>query len=163
MFVTIIGTSTKQLERGMFKMTDTNKNNNQNNNQDKGLTDEQLEKIIQSETDKVRTKYSKEIKDMQDKIKEYEDKHKEYEQKEKYYKTVDALEENNIPSQLAKWIDIDIDSEEEIEELKKVFEQSKIDTGYKPEQTRTEDSYAKAEKQGDVQGMLSNKLGRLFD
>ena len=29
---------------------------NNNNNQNKGLTDEQLEKLIQSETDKVRTK-----------------------------------------------------------------------------------------------------------
>jgi len=138
----------------------TNQNQEQQQNMER-LTDEQLQKIIQSETDKVRTKYSKEIKDMQDKITEYEEKQKKYEQKEKYYKTVDVLKENNIPSQLAKWIDIDIENEEEINELKKVFKNNK-DTGYKPQETRKDDDYSKAEKEGNVQGMISNKLGRLF-
>lgn len=145
----------------MENNTNTNQNQDTNTNME-GLTDEQLQKLIQSETDKVRTKYSKEIKDMQDKITEYEDKAKEFEQKEKYYKTVDVLNENNIPSTLAKFINVDIENEEEVNELKKVFESNKVDTGYKPQETRKDDDYSKAEKEGNVQGMLSNKLGRLF-
>lgn len=142
-------------------------NNNTNKNQQQNMeglniTDEQLQKLIQSETDKVRTNYSKQVKDLEGKITEYEEKQKEYEQKEKYYKTIDVLKENNIPSQLAKWIDIDIENEEEVNELKKVFESNKVDTGYKPQETRKDDDYSKAEKNNDVQGMLSNKLGRLF-
>lgn len=142
-------------------MTDTNKNQDTNMEGLTGLTDEQLEKIIQSETDKVRTNYSKQVKDMESKIAEYEEKQKEYEQKERYYKTVDVLEKNNIPQSLAKFVNIDIENEEEVNELKKVFEQNK-DTGYKPNTTRTDDEYSKAEKNKDVQGMLSNKLGKLF-
>ncbi|SHH31675.1 hypothetical protein [Sporanaerobacter acetigenes] len=141
-------------------------NNNTNKNQQQNMeglniTDEQLQKLIQSETDKVRTNYSKQVKDLEGKITEYEEKQKEYEQKEKYYKTIDVLKENNIPSQLAKWIDIDIENEEEINELKKVFKNNK-DTGYKPQTQRKDDDYSKAEKEGNVQGMISNKLGRLF-
>lgn len=141
-------------------------NNNTNQNQEQqqnmeGLTDEQLQKIIQSETDKVRTKYSKEIKDMQDKITEYEEKAKEYEQKEKYFKTVDVLEKNDIPSQLAKYINIDVDNEEEVNELKKVFESNK-DTGYKPQETRKDDTYNKAKDKGDIDGMMSSKLANWF-
>ena len=142
-----------------------NNNTNQNQQQqEKGLniTDEQLQKLIQSETDKVRTNYSKQVKDMQDKIAEYEEKQKEFEQKEKYYKTVNILEQNNIPTSLAKFINVDIENEEEVNELKKVFKDSKVDTGYKPEQNRKDDDYTKAEKEGNVQGMISNKLGRLF-
>ena len=160
MFVTVYRDKHKATMKGECKMTDTNKNQEL---QDKGLSDEQLEKIIQSETDKVRTKYVKQIKELENKLAGFEEKAKEYEQKEKYYKTVDVLEKNNIPSQLAKYVNIDIDNEEEIEELKEIFKDNKVDTGYKPEQTRTEDAYAKAEKNNDVQGMLSNKLGRLFD
>lgn len=140
-------------------------NNNTNQNQEQnmeGLTDdEQLQKMIQSAEDKVRTNYSKQVKDLQDKLAEYKEKQKEYEQKEKYYKTVDILEQNNIPSSLAKFINVDVDNEEEVEELKKVFKSNK-DTGYKPDKTRKDDDYSKAEKEGNVQGMISNKLGRLF-
>ena len=143
-------------------------NNNTNQNQEQqqnmeglNITDEQLQKLIQSETDKVRTNYSKQVKDLECKIAEYEDKAKEYEQKEKYFKTVDVLEKNDIPSSLAKFINVDVDNEEEVEELKKVFKSNK-DTGYKPDKTRKDDDYSKAEKEGNVQGMISNKLGRLF-
>lgn len=142
-------------------MTDTNKNTNQNQDTNmEGLSDEQLQKLIQSAEDKVRTKYSKQIKELESKLAEFEEKTKEYEQKEKYYKTKEVLEEHNIPSQLAKWINIDIENKEEIEELKKVFENK--DTGYKPEQNRTEDAYAKAKKEGDINTMMSSKLNKWF-
>lgn len=159
MFVTVYRDKHKATMKGECKMTDTNKNQEL---QEKGLSDEQLQKLIQSAEDKVRTKYVKEIKELEGKLAEFEEKTKEYEQKEKYYKTKDVLEKNNIPSSLAKYINIDIDNEEEIEELKKVFEQNNKDTGYKPEQNRTEDAYAKAKKEGDINGMLSNKLNKLF-
>lgn len=142
-------------------MTDTNKNTNQNQDTNmEGLSDEQLQKLIQSAEDKVLTKYSKQIKELESKLAEFEEKTKEYEQKEKYYKTKEVLEEHNIPSQLAKWINIDIENKEEIEELKKVFENK--DTGYKPEQNRTEDAYAKAKKEGDINTMMSSKLNKWF-
>lgn len=141
-------------------------NNNTNQNQqeqEKGLniTDEQLQKLIQSETDKVRTNYSKQVKDLEGKIAEYEEKAKEYEQKERYFKTVDVLEQNNIPSQLAKYLSIDVDNEEEVEELKKVFESNK-DTGYKPQTQRKDDDYSKAIKDNDIEGAIKSKFNRLF-
>lgn len=37
-----------------------------------------------------------------------------------------------------------------------------IDNSYKPESKRTEDQYKKLEKDGNVEGMLKHKLGRLF-
>lgn len=49
-----------------------------------------------------------------------------------------------------------------IDKLVELQKKQDIDGGYKPENKRTEDQYKKLEKDGNVEGMLKNKLGRLF-
>lgn len=132
------------------------------NNNNKGLTDEQLEKLIQSETDKVRTKYSKDIKELEDKLAEFETKTKKYEAREKYYQTVEVLEKHNIPTSIAKYIDLNIEDEKAVEEFTKTFKENYTDTGYKPTNKKTDDGYEKAIKEGDVENALKHKIGRLF-
>lgn len=49
-----------------------------------------------------------------------------------------------------------------IDKLVELQKAKDVDNGYKPENKRTEDQYSKLEKDGNVEGMLKNKLGRLF-
>lgn len=104
-----------------------------------GLTEEQIEvvsKAIQSEGDKVRTKYSKELnelkselnkykpvektdaeKELEQRQKELEQKERELANKEKSYLIKDKLAEKGLPSELAKFINVNDDVETTIEEL----------------------------------------------
>ena len=54
------------------------------------------------------------------------------------------------------------DAQAKIDKLAELQKAKDIDNGYKPENKRTEDQYSKLEKDGNVEGMLKNKLGRLF-
>lgn len=59
----------------------------------------------------------------------------------------------------------DTDLEKAQTKINKLVELQKkqdIDNAYKPTEKRTEDQYKKLEKDGDVEGMLKHKLGRLF-
>jgi hypothetical protein len=49
-----------------------------------------------------------------------------------------------------------------IDKLVELQKAKDVDSGYKPENKRTEDQYKKLEKDGNVEGMLKSKLGRLF-
>lgn len=50
-----------------------------------------------------------------------------------------------------------------IEKLKSIQKQNILDNSYKPENhANTDDAYAQAEKEGNVQNMLKNKLSKLF-
>ena len=49
-----------------------------------------------------------------------------------------------------------------IDKLVELQKTKDVDSGYKPENKRTEDQYSKLEKDGNVEGMLKNKLSRLF-
>ena len=53
-------------------------------------------------------------------------------------------------------------AQKKIDKLAELQKAKDIDNGYKPENKRTEDQYSKLEKDGNVEGMLKNKLGRLF-
>src|SRR5690554_4098980 len=85
-----------------------------------------LEKYIQSEQDKLRTKYTQQIKELEkykpknkteeekqleERLKELENKQKEIEKKERQYKIQDTLIENELPKELAKYINVNEDSE----------------------------------------------------
>lgn len=121
---------------------------------------EQLRKIIQSETDKVRTSYVKQVKGLEDVIKEHEEKQKEYEKLEKQLKTSELLEKHNIPTELAKFVNVD--NEEDVEELAKIFNAQKLDNKFVPTSNRNDNAYDKAIKDGNIEGALKQKISRLF-
>lgn len=110
------------------------------------MSKEEFEKAIQSAEDRVRTQlYNEKIKPLESEIAELkpkqksekelelEKKEKELLAKERQYKVRDTLEKNNLPSQLAKFInasDDEIDSV--ITELSEVLDKHILNTSYKP-------------------------------
>ena len=118
------------------------------------IAKDDMNKLLQSETDKVRTEYSKKLKDSTEELNKYkpkdkseseielekrlkilEDKEKEVAKKEKLLNISDQLKEQGLPSQLAKYLSgVEIDKvETEIGSLKDIFNAAKIDTSYKPD------------------------------
>ena len=117
------------------------------------MSKEDSTKFTQSETDKVRTEYSKQIKGFEDKIKilepvtktdaekamdarvlAIEDREKLATSKEKLLSTTDMLKAQGLPAELAKLLQ-SVKAEEvetEITSLKAVFEALKLDNSYKP-------------------------------
>lgn len=88
-------------------------------------TEEDVKKLIQSETDKVRGKYSKELKELQKELEGYkpkekseselqleqrlkavEDKEKEIVNKEKSLKALETLKNNGLDGQLVKYLNL---------------------------------------------------------
>lgn len=126
------------------------------------ITNEQLNKIVQSETDKVRTEYVKKVKaleeelaglkpkeksdaeiELENKLKEMQEKEQELAQKERYFKTVEVLSKNGISPSLAKYINIDIENEEEIENFKNTFNQTLMNNNYKPSSHQSNEGITK--------------------
>lgn len=119
-----------------------------------GLTDEQktaIEKLVQSETDKVRTKYSQEKKDLESQLAQYkqpekseaekalearikalEDKEKEISAKEKSLTIEKKMTEKGIPAELAKYLAVSDDKQDEaIDALSKFFlNESNVPSGH---------------------------------
>lgn len=108
-----------------------------------------LEKFVQSETDKVRTKYTQQIKDLEQyKPKEKTDHEKQLEErlnqleakeqalqaKERQYKIQDTLSQNGLPKDLAKYISVNGDDEIETitDELGSILNQHLMNNSYKP-------------------------------
>ncbi|WP_123052966.1 DUF4355 domain-containing protein [Clostridium sp. JN-1] len=134
-----------------------------------------LDKILQSETDKVRTEYSKKLKDATDEINKYkpkdkseaeiemekrlkilEDKEKEVAQKEKVLNVSNKLEEKGLPKQLSKYLVGAEDLETSITEIKELFNNAQINSGFKPDSHKSkEDSITKEQfkKMGVVDRM----------
>ena len=118
------------------------------------LTDEQMEvvnKALQSEGDKIRTKYSKELselktellkykpaeksdaeKSLEDKQKELELKEKELASKELSYTVKEKLSAKGLPSELAKYINVGDDVDATIEELGGTLNNYFLSGTYKP-------------------------------
>lgn len=104
-----------------------------------GLTQEQIEavqKIIQSETDKVRTKYSSELKTVNDELAQYkpkqkseselaleqrianlEAKEKELANKERAMTIADKLKAKGLPSELAQYLNVGEDIDGSIDKV----------------------------------------------
>lgn len=121
----------------------------------KTYTEEEVTKLLkaklQSETDKVRTEYSKKLKDKDDELNKYkpkekseteielenrlkviEDKEKEVSKKERLLNISDELEKQGLPKQLNKYLLEVKDTATEINSLKEIFNNSKLDNSYKP-------------------------------
>lgn len=129
------------------------------------VSKEDLNKQLQSETDKVRTEYSKKLKDATDELNKYkpkdksdaeiemekrlkilEDKEKEVAQKEKVLNVSNKLKEQGLPEQLAKYLSgVEDDKvETEIGSLKEIFNNAQIQSGFKPDSHKSkEDSITK--------------------
>lgn len=119
-----------------------------------GLTQEQIEavnKALQSEGDKIRTKYSKALNELKNELAKYkpveksdaekalEQKQKELEakeleltNKEKSYLIKEKLTAKGLPSELAKYISVGDDVDTTIEELGSTLNNFFLSNGYKP-------------------------------
>ena len=110
----------------------------------------ELERHIQGESDKVRTKYSQEKKALEDellkykpkdktdaekaleaKTKELQDKENALLQKEREYKLQETLQANNLPKDLAKYINGE-DIETISKEIGSILNQHLLNNGFKP-------------------------------
>lgn len=133
------------------------------------VSKEDLNKSIQRECDKIRTNYSKKLKDANDELNKYkpvekspeqvemekrlkvlEDKEKEVAKKEKVLNVSNKLKEQGLPEQLAKYLSgVEDDKvETEIGSLKELFNNAQINNGFKPEQHKSkEDSITKEQFQ----------------
>lgn len=119
-----------------------------------------LEKFLQSETDKVRTKYTQQIKELEqfkpkekteeekaleERLNQLEAKEKELQAKERQYKVQDTLKANNLPSDLAKFINVN--GEDEIEtitsEIGSILNQHLLSNSYKPKDRKQNDNMTK--------------------
>ncbi len=100
-----------------------------------------IEKTVQSETDKVRTDYTKQIKDLEVKLPkeksqseiELEERIKNVEKKEREFKLIEKLEEKKLPKGLSKFIAVGDDELESIgDELGKILSSIISDNSFKP-------------------------------
>ncbi|SDL32378.1 protein of unknown function [Clostridium cochlearium] len=119
----------------------------------KTFTEEELQKKVQSAEDRIRTEYSKKIKaleeelrelkpkekspeqlELEERIKALEDKEKELEEKELELKISKTLENNGLPSQLAKYLNTTgvEDVESYLGEIKEVLNKHLVDNSFKP-------------------------------
>ncbi|NFR24920.1 capsid assembly scaffolding protein Gp46 family protein [Clostridium sporogenes] len=119
----------------------------------KTFTEEDLNKKIQSAEDRVRTEYSKKIKDMENKIKELapvqksqseldmeqrikalEQKEKEVQAKERLLNINNKLVEKGLPQGLTKFLNVEglEDVETSLNELKEIFNNTALNNSFKP-------------------------------
>lgn len=128
-----------------------------------GLSDEQLEvinKAIQSEGDKIRTKYSSEIKELKAKLpveiqkseaeiqletrlKALEDKEKELANKEKSLTVASKLKEKGLPEELASYLNLGDDIDKSIESVGATLGTYFLNNGNKPNNHTKQQSVTK--------------------
>ncbi|SHK06333.1 hypothetical protein [Paramaledivibacter caminithermalis] len=114
-------------------------------------TKEEVTKLLQSETDKVRTEYSKKVKELESKLPpeksekelELEKKEQELLAKERHFKVRETLEKNQLPSELAKFLTAEEDVESVVSELSEVLNQHILNNSYKPTSKKNNDGITK--------------------
>ncbi|NFQ02754.1 DUF4355 domain-containing protein [Clostridium sporogenes] len=118
----------------------------------KTFTEEDLNKKIQSAEDRVRTEYSKKLKQMEEELEELrpkeksqseldmearvqalEQKEKEVAKKELELNVTNKLQEQGLPSQLSKYLVGVEDVETEINSLKEIFNNNALNNSFKPQ------------------------------
>lgn len=118
----------------------------------KTFTEEELQKKLQSAEDRVRTEYSKKIKQMEEELKglkpkekseseielenrvqALEQKEKEIQAKERLLNVTNKLQEQGLPSQLSKYLVGVEDVETEINSLKEIFNNNALNNSFKPQ------------------------------
>ena len=107
------------------------------------LTDEQLEsvtKYVQSETDKVRTKYAQELAKYKPTEKALEEREKALEERENAIKAkertttiMDKLQAKGLPSDLANYINVSEDIDTDIDNIGNALNRYYLSHNYKPE------------------------------
>lgn len=128
------------------------------------MTQTELDKKIQSETDKVRTKYSEQIKELEAKVKEltpvqkseaeldYEKRLAALEAREKAATLNDSLKANGISNEMAKYLKDDVDVSALAETLKSIVgaevdkhltEEGFVPTGHKSGNPLTKEDFKK--------------------
>jgi len=128
------------------------------------MTQTELDKKIQSETDKVRTKYSEQIKELEAKVKEltpvqkseaeldYEKRLAALEAREKAVALDDSLKANGISKEMAKYLKDDVDVSALAETLKSIVgaevdkhltEEGFVPTGHKSGNPLTKEDFKK--------------------
>ena len=128
------------------------------------MTQTELDKKIQSETDKVRTKYSEQIKELEAKVKEltpvqkseaeldYEKRLAALEAREKAATLNDSLKANGISNEIAKYLKDDVDVSALAETFKKIVgtaiderltEDGFVPTSHKSGNPLTKDNFKK--------------------
>ena len=128
------------------------------------MTQTELDKKIQSETDKVRTKYSEQIKELEAKVKEltpvqkseaeldYEKRLAALEAREKAATLNDSLKANGISKEMAKYLKDDVDVSALAETLKSIVgaevdkhltEEGFVPTGHKSGNPLTKEDFKK--------------------
>ena len=128
------------------------------------MTQTELDKKIQSETDKVRTKYSEQIKELEAKVKEltpvqkseaeldYEKRLAALEAREKAATLNDSLKANGISKEIAKYLKDDVDVSALAETLKSIVgaevdkhltEEGFVPTGHKSGNPLTKEDFKK--------------------
>ena len=134
---------------------------------DLNLSDEQMalvSKYVQSETDKVRTDYSKKLKDandeitrlkpveksetekaLEERISALEAKEREIANKERAMTIADKLKEKELPTELAKYLNVGDDMDKTIEELGSVFGNYFLNGTNKPGNHQTNKGITKAD------------------
>ena len=114
--------------------------------------EEELNKRGQSETDKVRTQYTQKIKELEGKLPiekseqelALETKERELKQLEKSLTVKSVLQKNNLPENLAKYLDFE-DAEEFESELSESINKQMLQTSYKPETHKANQGITKEE------------------
>jgi len=106
------------------------------------LTPEQQEKVtalLQSEGDKIRTKYSKELSELKEQLPELEkkqqelkEKEKEIANKEKTYTLKEKLASNGLPTELAKYLAVGDDVDELVKEIGGTLNSHFLNESHKP-------------------------------
>jgi hypothetical protein len=113
------------------------------------LSKEDLDKTIQSETDKVRTEYSKKLKSLEDEIVKYKPVEKsdaekqlearelEISKKEKMFKVKESLSQNNLPSDLYDVIYGELDDDARVSKLSDILNNVVLDGSFKGSKKHT--------------------------
>ncbi|NFG97880.1 DUF4355 domain-containing protein [Clostridium sporogenes] len=165
----------------------TEVNTEQENSQEVGIdtqevktfTEEELQKKLQSETDKVRTEYSKKIKQMEEELKELrpkekseseielenrvqalEQKEKEVQAKERLLNINNKLVEKGLPQGLTKFLNVEglEDVETSLNELKEIFNNNALNNSFKPQKHNSSKEAISKEQFNKMSYMERQKL-----
>ena len=136
---------------------------------------DQIEKIVQAETDRVRTKYSDQIKELENKIekltpqeKTEEEKQIEQKQNDLWQKEINLTLKEHGLEDFGEFVFANNEEElnNKVEQLKGIMQEKEqekeIGNSFQPEERKTNNEYTEAESKGDVQKMIGSKLSNIF-
>lgn len=130
----------------------------------KTFTEEEVNKKVQSEADRVRTEYTKKMKaleaelaalkpaekseaelKLEQKLADIEAKEREIANKERQFKIAETLESNGLPKQLAKYLQGAEDVESYVKEVSEVLNNHLLNNSFKPSTHKANEGITKEE------------------